>query len=145
MTGGRQFCTFYLRDDLFGIESRRVREVFGARPVTPVPRAPRGVRGLVNLRGQILLVVDVRERLALPPRAAEAGVMNLVVELKDGPVSLLVDRIDDVLDVPAAGFEAPPSTFGARDRELIVGAYKLAGRLLHVLDVDRLVAPAAEG
>ena len=138
-----KFCAFYLDDQLFGIDSQRVQEVFGPRRITPVPRAPPAVRGLVNLRGQILVVIDLRRRLGR--RAADEGVatMSVVVdgpgESSDGPVSLLVDRIDDVLEVGEATLESPPESLDALERELIVGVYKLPGRLLHVIDIDRVL------
>jgi purine-binding chemotaxis protein CheW len=139
----QKFCAFYLDDQLFGVESRWVQEVFGPRPITPVPHAPPAVRGLVNLRGQILIVIDLKRRLGRPAAPEGGRAMNVVVhgpgERPDGPVSLLVDRIDDVLEVGEATFEPPPETLGALERELIIGVYKLPGRLLHLIDICQVL------
>jgi purine-binding chemotaxis protein CheW len=109
-----------------------------------VPLAPSDVRGLINLRGQIVTAVDLRRRLELPDRAAGDLPVNVVVRTEDGAVSLLVDEIGDVLEVPAEAFERPPETLRGTARELIRGTYKLDGRLLLILDIDRAVNPADE-
>src|SRR5438128_7203570 len=95
-----------------------------------VPLAPPVGRGLLNLRGQIVTAIDLRRRLELPERPAEQLPINVVVHTDDGAVSLLVDEIGDVLEVPENLFERPPETLRGAARELIRGAYKLAGRLL---------------
>jgi purine-binding chemotaxis protein CheW len=107
--------------------------------VTPVPLAPPVVVGLMNLRGQIITSCDLRIRLELGERPAGLVPMNVVVQTVDGPVSLLVDEIGDVLEVSEDDFETPPSTVTGVARDLIVGAYKLDGRLLLELDTLRLV------
>src|SRR5438046_2560899 len=94
-----QYCTFMVADLFFGIDVRRVQEVLRGQEVTPVPRAPAVIEGLINLRGQIVPAVDVRRRLGLAPRSADAQPMNMVVRTEEGAASLLVDEIGDVLDV----------------------------------------------
>jgi purine-binding chemotaxis protein CheW len=132
-----QFCTFYLEHLLFGVELRGVQEVIRHLEITQVPLAPAVVRGLINLRGQIVTAVDLRRRLALPPLAAGLLPMNLVVGSEDGAVSLLVDEIGDVAEVEESTFERPPETLTGPVRAMILGVYKLDGRLLHVLDTER--------
>ncbi|HTW57769.1 MAG TPA: chemotaxis protein CheW [Terriglobales bacterium] len=132
-----QFCTFYLDHLLFGVELRGVQEVIRNLEVTRVPLAPGVVRGLINLRGQIVTAVDLRRRLSLPPLAADALPMNLVVGSADGAVSLLVDEIGDVAEVEESTFERPPETLTGSVRAMILGVYKLDGRLLHVLDTEK--------
>jgi purine-binding chemotaxis protein CheW len=113
--------------------------------MTRVPLAPPVVRGLINLRGQIVTAIDLRRRLGLPDRAADRLPVNVVVTTDDGAVSLLVDEIGDVLQVPEAAFERPPDTLRGPARDLIHGAFKLDDRLLLILNTDRAVALAADG
>jgi purine-binding chemotaxis protein CheW len=134
-----QFCTFYLEGLYFGIEVTRVQEVIRYQEMTPVPLAPPVISGLINLRGQIVTAIDLRRRLELPTRPQGRLPMNVVVRAEDGAVSLLVDEIGDVLEVPGDAFEQVPETLSGVARSLIRGAYKLPDRLLLVLDTDRAV------
>jgi purine-binding chemotaxis protein CheW len=97
------------------------------------------VAGLINLRGQVVTAIELRERLGRPPRPAGTDAVVIVVRLHGEAVSLLVDSIADVVDVDAADFEAPPDTLDGQARELIRGAYKLDGTLLLALDVHKAV------
>ncbi|MFZ0805254.1 MAG: chemotaxis protein CheW [Candidatus Sulfotelmatobacter sp.] len=132
-----QFCTFYLNGLLFGVELKGVQEVIHALDMTQVPLAPEVVRGLINLRGQIVTAVDLRRRLELKPGPPELQVMNVVVRSDDGAVSLLVDEIGDVVEVEEASFEPPPETLRGTIRTMILGVHKLNGRLMHVLDIEK--------
>jgi purine-binding chemotaxis protein CheW len=139
MAGAKQLCTFYVGDGYFGIPVEQVQEVVRPQPITPVPLAPKVVRGLINLRGQILTAIDLRYRLGLGEPGDQAKLMNVVVRTDDSPVSFLVDEIGEVLDVDEDSFEAPPETLQGDMRELIGGAYKLEGRLLLALSTARTV------
>jgi len=139
----RQFCTFRLDGYDFGIDVRRVQEVIRYQEMTRTPLANPVVRGLINLRGQIVTALDLRRRLELPDRPAADLPVNVVVQTDDGAVSLLVDEIGEVLTVPEAAFEPPPETLRGKTRAMIRGAYKLEGRLLLVLDTDELVGALA--
>jgi purine-binding chemotaxis protein CheW len=134
-----QLVTFTLADALCGIPVARVQEVLPARTRTQVPLAPRDVAGLVNLRGQVVLTVDLRRRLGLPPLDGQEQMM-VVAFVDDEPVSLLVDEIGDVVEVEDDQFELPPQTLSEELRAVIRGAYKLPGRLLLALDVDAATA-----
>jgi len=139
----RQYCTFFLNGYYFGIDVVRVQEVIPYQEMTRVPLAPSVVRGLINLRGQIVTAIDLRRRLGLPDRPASQLPMNVVVSTDDGAVSLLVDEIGDVLTVSEAEFEQPPETLRGKIRETIRGAYKLEQRLLLVLAMDELMGDLA--
>jgi purine-binding chemotaxis protein CheW len=139
VAGAKQLCTFYVGDGYFGIPVEQVQEVVRPQPITPVPLAPKVVRGLINLRGQILTALDLRCRLGLGEPGDQAKLMNVVVRTDDSPVSFLVDEIGEVLDVDEDAFEAPPETLQGDMRELIGGAYKLEGRLLLALSTERTV------
>jgi purine-binding chemotaxis protein CheW len=143
----QQFCTFFVGPSCFGVNVTRVQEVIRYQVMTRVPLAGREVSGLINLRGQIVTAIDMRARMNLPPLEGDALPMNVVVRTADGPVSLLVDEIGDVIDVADETFENVPETMSARARELVGGIYKLEGALLLVLDTERAVsvgAPKAE-
>jgi purine-binding chemotaxis protein CheW len=141
MAHNRQFCTFLVHGMLFGLEVTCIQEVIRYQPLTPVPLTASTIAGLINLRGQIVTAIDLRIRLGLAPREPEERPLNVVVRTADGPVSLLVDDIGDVIQVDEDTFERPPETLGDAARELIRGAYKLRGRLLLVLDPGRTVDP----
>jgi purine-binding chemotaxis protein CheW len=106
---------------------------------------PGVVRGLINLRGQIVPAIDLRERLALAPRPGDSLPMNVVVRTTGGVVSLLVDEIDDVLEIDANQEEATPATVTGAARDLITGVYKLKDQLLLALDVERAAVVETEG
>lgn len=139
MNGERQYCTFYLRGLYFGLPVLNVQEVIRYQEMTRVPLAPPVVRGLINLRGQIVTALDLRRRLDMPDRLPDELPVNVIVQTDDGAVSLLVDEIGDVLTVSERDFERPPETLRGTARELIRGAYKLAHRLLLILDTDRTI------
>jgi purine-binding chemotaxis protein CheW len=135
----RQYSTFHVDDLFFGIEVRQVQEVLRYLEMTPVPLAPGVIEGLINLRGQIVTAVDMRRRLGLPKRSNGETPMNIVIGSEEGAVSLLVDEIGDVLDVTAENFENAPDNMPKEQREMIEGVYKLEGRLLLVLNTERVL------
>jgi purine-binding chemotaxis protein CheW len=145
MANTKQFCTFFLNGLFFGVEVLKVQEVIRFQEMTRVPLAPGMIRGLINLRGQIVTAIDLRHRLELPARAETELPMNVVVRTDDGAVSLLVDEIGDVVEIADDIYEAPPETLKGVARELIQGVYKLEDRLLLVLDTEKTVNPAPAG
>ncbi len=140
MSQTRQLCTFQLDDLLFGIDVTNVQEVIRYQEMTAVPLSSSVVRGLINLRGQIVTAVDMRARLGLADRLPGDLPMNVVVRTSDGIVSLLVDEIGDVLEVDESAYERAPETIGAAYRELVPGVYKLDTHLLLLLDAERITA-----
>ncbi|MPR00088.1 chemotaxis protein CheW [Modestobacter sp. I12A-02628] len=137
--GNAQLATFWLDNDLYGVEVEHVQEVLRSQGITQVPLSPPAVAGLINLRGQVVTAIELRELLGRPPRAEGTDPVVIVVRLHGEAVSLLVDAIADVVDVNARDFESPPDTLDGKARELILGAYKLDGQLLLALDVNRAV------
>lgn len=132
--GTKQFCTFTLGDLLLGIEVERVQEVIREQALTNVPRAPHTVKGLMNLRGQIVTAIDLRRRFELPPLEEGGRAMHVVVFRPDGAVSLLVDSIGDVVELPRDDVAPPPPNISGRARELVRGVVPLESELLLVLD-----------
>ena len=136
----RQLATFTLDGHDFGVSVERVQEVLRHQPRTPVPLSSPAVGGLLNLRGQVVMTIDLRSRLGLAPLPHDAEPMMVVVQVDGEPISLLVDEIGDVIDVEEGQFETPPDTLPTALREVILGAYKLDKGLLLALDVDRATA-----
>ena len=141
----RQFCSFFLDGLRFGVDVRKVQEVVPYQEMTRVPLAPPTVRGLLNLRGQIITGIDLRRRLELAERPADNLPMNVVLRGEDSPVSFLVDDIGEVIEVDADACEPPPETLRGPVRELIQGVYPLPDELLLVLDTDRTMNVTKSG
>ena len=142
MSEHRQFCTFFREERFFGIDVDKVQEVIRYQTITPVPLASPVIRGLINLRGQIVTAIDLRRLLNIGDRDDEYRPINIVARTRQATFSLLVDRIGDVLDVDQERFEHPPDTLDGIARELIHGTYKLQGCLLLTLNIDKLFSPA---
>ena len=135
----RQFATFEVADQLFGVEVEAVQEVLSYNEYTPVPLAPPAVGGLFNLRGQVIAAVDLRVQLGMARQALQGPVMNVILRGDGEPVSLLVDKIGEVVDLADDTFEPPPVTLSGPTRDLVVGTYKMDGRLMLALDVRSAV------
>ncbi|MEO8024973.1 MAG: chemotaxis protein CheW [Bryobacteraceae bacterium] len=144
MAGERmQYATFHVAELFFGIEVLHVQEVLRHQTMTGVPLAPSVIEGLINLRGQIVTAVDLR-RMLKTRIGSEASPMNIVVRGEDGPVSLLVDEIGDVIEMQSDTFERPPENMPAHLRAITSGIHKLEGRLLLVLDTERVLRTASK-
>ncbi|MBL9079067.1 MAG: purine-binding chemotaxis protein CheW [Planctomycetes bacterium] len=138
-TTADRYCTFRIGAFHFGVDVGRVQEVIRHQAMTRIPLAPPAIRGLINLRGQIVTAVDLRRVLGLPDRADDTLPMNVVVTFDDAAASLLVDEIDDVVTVPPDSCEPPPNNLAPALRQLLQAVHKLPGRLLLALDVDQVL------
>jgi purine-binding chemotaxis protein CheW len=134
----KQYCTFELGPLLLGVEAHHVQEVLRVQPVTPVPLAPDFVRGLMNLRGQIALVIDLHKRLDAREAPSTARPINVLLHTKCGLISVQTDRIGDVLTAESEDIHAVPDTLQGRARDVLVGALRLPERLLLLLDPERI-------
>jgi purine-binding chemotaxis protein CheW len=139
LANAQQFCTFYVDGQFFGVPVQQVQEVIRYQEMTRVPLGSRVIRGLINLRGQIVVAIDLRRRLNAPDRPEDQLPMNVVVRTGEGAVSLLVDEIGDVLEVQEETFEPPPETLRGAARELVLGVHKLPNQLLLILDTEKAV------
>jgi purine-binding chemotaxis protein CheW len=134
-----QLCTFMVDDLYLGVDVVEVQEVIRYQAMTVVPLVSPVVRGLINLRGQIVTALDLRRMLDLPSLPDDELPVNVVIrDGADEAVSLLVDQIGDVVDVADVPFEAVPPTLTGPARDLVLGAYKLPHALLLVLDTRRV-------
>lgn len=139
MRNVQQFCTFFLEDQFLGVPVQQVQEVIRYQAMTEVPLVPSVIRGLINLRGQTVMAVDLRRRFGMQDRSDSELPMNVVIRTGEGAISLLVDEIGDVLEVGEENFEAVPETLQGEARELVAGVYKQQDRLLLVLEIDRII------
>ncbi len=136
---GERVCTFYVDGQFFGVPVQEVQEVIRHQQMTQVPLAPQVIRGLINLRGQIVMAMDLRRRMSFADRKDEQFPLNVVVRNEDGAVSLLVDEIGDVIEMSGEAFELPPETLRGAAREVIRGVYKLDSKLLLILDTAKIL------
>lgn len=132
-------CTFDVDSLFIGIQITRIQEILRPQPVTPVPLTSSVILGLMSLRGQIVPVINLAERLGVQMRGDGADAFNVLIRTSDGPVSLLVDHVGDVVEVPSESFEPAPDTLRPALRSLIRGAYKLEKRLLLALDAEAAI------
>lgn len=134
-----QLATFYLGKELFGVNTLHVQEILTYQEITTVPRAPEYVRGLINLRGQIVTVIDLRRRLGFEKLEEEKTSMNLIVNSDEGLMSLLVDEIGNVLDIQTERLLPPPGTIRGVAVHYIQEVCQLEEDLLIVLDLDSIL------
>lgn len=134
-----QYCTFWVDGLFFGVAVEGVQEVLRYQEMTVVPRAPEAVHGLINLRGQIVTAIDLRCRLGLPTRPADARPMNVIVRSRGEVISLLVDDIGDVIDTSGLPREPAPTNLPSRIQDVVTGVMPMPDAILLVLDADRAV------
>lgn len=132
-----QYCTFLVDRFLCGIPVGDVQEIQRSHPVTRVPLAPPAITGLMNLRGQIVTTIDLRQRLGLGEGAAGRRTVMLVVRHGGGTASLVADRIGDVIAVDPTTREAVPPTLQGVRLDVLAGVHQLERGLLLILDTAR--------
>lgn len=138
MAESRQLCTFVVGDLYIGVDVRDVQEVMLYQEMTAVPTAPPVIRGLINLRGEIVTALDLRRQLGMADRDDDVMPLNIVIrDGRDEAVSLLVDDIGEVVQTDEADFEPVPATLTGPAGDLLLGSYKLPDRLLLLLDTDK--------
>jgi purine-binding chemotaxis protein CheW len=138
------YVTATIGGQLFGVPIARVQDVFVPERMTPVPLAADEIAGLINLRGRIVTMIDLRRRLDLRGDADAPTPMAIGVEWRNESYGLLIDQIGEVLTLPAAGREPAPANLDVRLARVAAGVHRLDDRLLTVLDVDRVIEGAAE-
>ena len=141
-----EYVTATVGGQLFGLPISRVQDVFAPDRLTRVPLAPPEIAGLLNLRGRIVTAIDLRRRLGLDAPAGAAPRMAIGVEWKGESYGLLIDVIGEVLKLPLSGREDNPVNLDPGLARVSAGVHRLDGRLLVILDVDRVldIAPRSE-
>lgn len=140
-----KYMTFKLADEAYGVEILKVREIIGLMDITRVPRTPEFLRGVINLRGKVIPVIDLRLKFGMPRTEPTDQTVIIVVQYaaegKDLTMGLLVDQVLEVLSIEANQIDPPPS-FGAAgcDVEFILGVGKAQDRVIFLLDIGRVLS-----
>lgn len=133
-----KFLTFRIDREDYGLEIRHVTEIIGIQKITEVPDMADFVRGVINLRGKVIPVIDVRARFHLPPRAYDERTCIIVVHVRDLAVGLVVDKVNEVADIPDQQIEPAPRTSSPNGR-YIQGIGKIGDEVKIILDAGKLL------
>ncbi len=134
-----QWVTFKLDAETYGIRVMQVQEVVRVPDIAPVPGAPDYVLGIINLRGNVVTVIDTGKRFNLPPREYDDATRIVIVEAKQHVVGLLVDNVAEVVELRASDIETAPNVGNDKTSRFIEGVHSRDNELLILVDVDRLL------
>jgi len=134
-----KFLSFFLKQEEYGIEILKVQEIIGLLPITRVPRTPESMRGVINLRGKIIPVTDLRKKFGMEEREETAETCIIVVETSGLEIGVIVDKVSEVLDISAAEIEDVPSFGTEVSTEYLLGIGNTNGRVRLLLDIDRIL------
>jgi purine-binding chemotaxis protein CheW len=135
-----KYLTFCLGREEYGLEILKVREIIGMMNITSVPRMPDFIKGVINLRGKVIPVIDLRLKFLMPEVETTAETCIIVVNLDDIEVGVIVDRVSEVRDIDGQDIDEPPSFGTAVDASFILGMGKASDRVTILLDVARVLA-----
>ena len=138
-TDGGQYLTFRLGDEEYGVEILRVQEIKGYSTVTPIPNMPAYLKGVMNLRGTIVPVVDLRVKFSMARADYTQFTVIIVVTVGTKVMGLIVDAVSDVLNIPKGDVQATPDFGGQVDARYINGMAKTGDKLVVLLDIDRVM------
>ena len=134
-----QWVTFRLGDEIYGIDVLKVQEVLRITEISPVPGAPDYVLGIINLRGNVVTVVDARNRFSLPPKESDDASRIIVVDAFDKIIGLLVDNVSEVAYVPDSQIELAPNVGNEDTNKFVAGVYNRDNELLIMVDLAKLI------
>lgn len=132
------YLTFDLASEGYGLEIRHVIEIIGIQPITAVPDLPEHVIGVLNLRGKVIPIIDVRRRFSLPHRDYDERTCIVVVNVNDNSVGLVVDKVSEVITIPANEIEPPPAT-GHNRKNYIAGMGKIGQQVKILLNIEAML------
>ncbi|MFW5649348.1 MAG: chemotaxis protein CheW [Candidatus Alkaliphilus sp. MAG34] len=134
-----KYLTFSLGNEFYGIEIKHVTEIIGIQPVTEIPELPDHIKGIINLRGKIIPVMDVRLRFKKPPREYNDRTCVIVIDIKDVSVGLIVDSVSEVLSINEEDIVSPPNV--KKDGNKYIKAIgKVGDEIKLILDCDKLLS-----
>jgi purine-binding chemotaxis protein CheW len=134
----KQLISFTVGAEEYGLELLRVKEVIRMRSITWLPQAPSCMKGIINLRGDVIPIVDLRDRFGLQSQEHTAKTRVVVVEVEGRPVGIVVDSASQVMHVPADQFDPPPSVMGVGSGDFITAIGKTDEKLVIMLDLNRI-------
>ncbi|HNS19842.1 MAG TPA: chemotaxis protein CheW [Sedimentisphaerales bacterium] len=139
-----KYLTFALGAEEYGLEILKVREIIGYMDITAVPQTPAHIRGVINLRGQVIPVVDLRTKFGMPTAQITDQTCIIVVEISQAGhqfnTGIIVDRVQEVLDIAGKDIEGAPQFGASVDTDFILGMGKIGDRVKILLDIDRVLA-----
>jgi purine-binding chemotaxis protein CheW len=134
-----QLVSFNIGQEEFGLDIQRIQEINRMVEITRVPNSPEFVTGVINLRGKVIPIIDLRKRFGFPPKESDRNTRIIVVELSDMVVGFAVDSVSEVLRIPKNITEPPPPIVAGIGSEYITAVAKLENRLLILLDIERIL------
>ncbi len=142
-----QLVNFRLREEEIGVDVGSVREITRVGDITHIPEAPSFIRGVTNLRGQIIAVIDLAKQFGFPPRDELSDSARIVItEVKGQTVGMLVDEVPEVLKIPVENIEPTPELVQSGvEKQYIKGVAKLENRLIVLLDLEKVLSPREMG
>lgn len=138
---GDQYLTFTLQGEDYGIDILRVQEIKGFSKVRPIPNAPHFVKGVMNLRGTVVPIIDLRSRFGMDNGEYNQFTVIIVVSVQSKVVGLVVDAVSDVLNIPTREVVEPPQMGGDIDTSYFSGMAKVGQKLVLLLNIDELILP----
>jgi purine-binding chemotaxis protein CheW len=135
-----KYLTFFLGAEEYGIAILKVREIIGIVPVTPVPGTPAFMQGVINLRGKIIPVIDLRAKFGMPTQAASRETCIIVVRRLDIELGIVVDAVSEVRNVSASETDQMLDLGGEISAEYFLGISKADGKVRLLLDIDRILS-----
>lgn len=135
-----QVACFRLKDDLYAVDIMRIKEIIRPQKLTPLPQAPAFVDGIINLRGAVIPVVDLRKRFAMDAREPSASTRLLIVRLAAQTLGLVVDDVTEVITVPVKDIKPPPSLSEGGTISQLLGVCLSGEEMVMLLDIDRLLS-----
>ena len=134
-----KYLTFVLGTEQYGVEIIKVREILGVLPITPMPQAPHYVKGVINLRGKVIPVIDTRTKFGMPEIDHTPETCVIVVDAGGTSVGLLVDTVKEVMDIAEAQIEDPPKFGAGADSAFVRGLGKIGDQVKILLDIDQVL------
>ncbi len=138
MNDDSKYLTFKLAEEEYGVEILKVREIIKIMDITAVPRMPSYMKGVINLRGKVIPVIDLRLKFSLPELQHTDETCIIVVDV-GMEVGIVVDTVSEVLDLPTSSIEPPPSMGGAVETDFIMGMGKVGENVKILLDIDKVL------
>lgn len=139
-TEGGKFLTFILGEEEYGSEILKVREINRLLNITTVPQTPDFMKGVINLRGKVIPVIDLRLKFGLPEAEYTEETCIIVVDINEMLIGVIVDRVSEVLDISKEDIEPPPSLGTAVKTDFIIGMGKAKGKIVILLDIAKVVS-----
>ena len=134
-----EWVTFLLDNEKYGVNVIEVREVLKSTEIAPVPGSPEFVLGIINLRGNVVTVMDTRKRFGLPPADATDATRIVIIEREEQTIGMIVDGVAEVVDLPQSQIETAPNVGNDQSSKYIQGVSKQGEELLILIDLDKLL------